>query len=195
MLIELSMGPEFPATIASLGSMARSVLEAADRGLLTGAKMAADKVVSEYLTGQALKRRSGDLARAVQGWREAPLEAVVGVRPASGVDRYSWLLGDEEKTIVPTKSQFLAIPIGEGLTPTGRPKYDSPRQVEGGFFVRTGGRLLFGIKRGKKGKFRPLFTMVKSVFVQGSGALWDGVNDSLDDITGSMQTEIDKVTG
>jgi hypothetical protein len=38
-----------------------------------------------------------------------------------------------------------------------------------------------------------LFVLVKSVFVQGSGALYDGVNDSLDDITGSMQSEIDKV--
>ena len=188
------MGPDFPATIASLGSMGRAVLEAADSGLAKGAKLAAGKVVSEYLTGQSLKRRSGNLARSVDAWREGPLEAAVGVREASAVDRYSWLLGDEQKTIVPTKSQFLAIPIGEGLTGTGRAKYDSPRQVEGGFFIRTGGRLLFGIKHGKKGKFRPLFTMVKSVLVQGSGALWDGVNDSLDDITGSMQTEIDKVS-
>jgi len=34
--------------------------------------------------------------------------------------------------------------------------------------------------------------LVKSVFVQGSGALYDGVEESLDDITGRMQSEIDK---
>jgi len=53
---------------------------------------------------------------------------------------------------------------------------------------------LFGFKRGKKGKFRPLFTLVKSVLVQGTGALYDGVMDSLDDIGGAIETEIGKVT-
>ncbi len=196
MLISLEMGPGFAGVVRDLGTMGRAVVEAAGVGLGKGATDAAQKLKRDYLSGQALKNRSGDLRRAVDGWREGPLEAVVGVRPASAVDRYKWLLGDEQKTIVPKRSKFLAIPIGEGLTSTGRAKYSSPRDVEGGFFVKTGGRLLFGYKRGKKkGKFRPLFVLVKSVLVQGSGALWDAVDDSLDDITGEMQTEIDKVTG
>ena len=86
------------------------------------------------------------------------------------------------------------IPIGEGLTRAGVPRFRSPREKPEGFFVKTKGRLLFGYKRGKKGKFRPLFTLVKSVFVQGSGALYDGVMDSLDDIGRSMEDEIGKVT-
>jgi len=104
-------------------------------------------------------------------------------------------LGDEQKTIVPKRSKFLAIPIGEGLTPAGVARYSSPRQVSGGFFVNTGGKLLFGYKQGKRGKFRALFVLVKSVLVQGSGALYDGVDESLDNITDSMQTEIDKAAG
>jgi len=195
MLISLEMGPEFSSVVSTLGTMGRAVVEAAGVGLGRGVTFVAGKVVSDYLSGQSLKRRSGLLAKAVQGWREAPLEGVVGVKAGSGVDRYKWLLGDEEKTIVPKRSKFLAIPIGEGLTASGVARYSSPRQVEGGFFVKTGGRLLFGYKRGKKGKFRPLFVLVKSVLVQGSGALWDAVNDGLNDITGEMQTEIDKVTG
>ena len=196
MLIQLEMGPGFAGVVRDLGTMGKAVVKAAGVGLGKGVKRAAGLVVSDYLTGQSLKRRSGDLARAVDGWREAPLEAVVGVRPASAVDRYKWLLGDEPiPPIRPTKGKFLAIPIGEGLTATGRAKYDSPYQVDNGFFVKTGGKLLFGYKRGKKGKFRPLFSLVKSVLVQPTGALWDGVNDSLDDITAEMQTEIDKVIG
>jgi len=101
-------------------------------------------------------------------------------------------LSDEEKTITPKKGKFLTIPIGENLTGAGVARFSSPRQVPDGFFVKTKGRLLFGVKRGKKGKFRPLFVLVKSVFVQGTGALYDGVQDSLDDITESMQAEIDR---
>lgn len=188
------MGPNFPKTVADLGSMGVAVLKAAGTGLAKGAVDAATTVVTEYISGQSLKKRTGGLARAVDGWMEGPLEAVVGVRKASAVDKYKWLLGDEQKTIVPKRAKFLAIPIGEGLTGAGVARYSSPRQRPDGFFVKTGGKLLFGYKRGKRGKFRALFTLVKSVLVQGSGALYDGVEDSLDDITGSMQKEIDKAT-
>jgi len=190
----MDMGPNFPKTVADLGSMGVAVLKAAGTGLAKGAVDAATTVVTEYISGQSLKKRTGGLARAVDGWMEGPLEAVVGVRKASAVDKYKWLLGDEQKTIVPKRAKFLAIPIGEGLTGAGVARYSSPRQRPDGFFVKTGGKLLFGYKRGKRGKFRALFTLVKSVLVQGSGALYDGVEDSLDDITGSMQKEIDKAT-
>lgn len=194
MNISLEMGPNFWPTIEKLGSMGQAVVDACSRGLEKGADVAAGNVVSDYLSGQSLKRRSGQLAREVDGWLAAPLDAVVGVKPNSTVEKYKWLLGDDQKTIKPKKSKFLAIPIGEGLTSAGVARYSSPRQVPEGFFVRTGGRLLFGYKRGKRGKFRALFTLVKSVFVQGSGALYDGVLDSVDDIGGAMETEIAKVT-
>lgn len=196
MQIQIEMGPNFLKVASELGSMGRAILAACSRGLSKGANLAADNVVRNYLTGQALKRRSGNLARAVDDWMEGDYEAVVGVREGSGVSKYAWLLGDESiPPITPKKGKFLAIPIGEGLTPAGAARYSSPRQVPGGFFVNTGGRLLFGIKRGKRGKFRALFTLVKSVLVQPTGALYDGVEESLDDITDSMQTEIDKATG
>lgn len=195
MMIQLEMGPGFQQVVSELSSMGRVIIEACSQGLEKGTKIAAGNVVSDYLSGQSLKRRTGQLAREVDGWMDGELEGVVGVKQNSTVDKYAWLLGDEEKTIVPKRAQFLAIPIGEGLTPAGVPRFSSPRQVPDGFFVKTGGRLLFGRKRGKRGKFRPLFTLVKSVFVQGSGALYDGVMDSLDDVTDSLQTEIDKKVG
>jgi len=195
MMIQLEMGPDFPQTVKDLGSMGKAVVKACSEGLKKGVKLAAGKVASNYLSGQSLKRRSGRLAAAVDGWMAGDLDGVVGVRSSSMVAKYAWLLGDEQKTIVPKRAKFLAIPIGEGVTPAGVPRFTSPRQVPDGFFVKTKGRLLFGYKRGKRGKFRPLFVLVKSVFVQGSGALYDGVMDSLDDIAGEMETEIEKKIG
>ena len=192
MKLTIEIGPETERTIAGLGLMGAAVRAALSKGLESGGQAAASKVKAEYLTGQALKSRTGLLRKSVSSWMAGALETVVGVEEKSGADRYKWLLGDEQMTIVPTNSKFLAIPIAENLTGAGVPRFTSPRQVEDGFFIKTGGRLLFGRKQGKRGRFRPLFTLVKSVFVQGSGALADGVNDSLDDMTGLMQAEVDK---
>lgn len=198
MLIQIEMSPDFPAVVASLGTMGRAVLEAADKGLDRGVKLAAQKVREEYLTGQSLRSRTGLLRKAVHGWLAGPLHGIVGVPEASAVEHYKWLLGDEQKTILPKRAKALTIPIGEALTATGAAKYtsvlDAERQL-GTELFRPKGSSVLGYKKGKKGKFRPLFALVKSVLVQGSGALYDGVNDSLDDITGEMQSEVDKVTG
>lgn len=194
-MLQLEMGPNFQRVVNELGSMGRVVIDACSEGLAKGVKFAAGKVASDYLSGQSLKRRTGQLARAVDGWMISPNEAVVGVRPNSAVEKYKWLLGDEQKTITPKRAKFLTIPIGENLTGAGVARFSSPRQVPDGFFIKSKGRLLFGYKKGKRGKFRALFVLVKSVFVQGSGALYDGVTDSLDDITEQMETEIGKKTG
>lgn len=192
-MISLQLGPETQQTIRTLGEMGRSVAAAVDEGLGNGAHVAAGNVSKNYLKGQALKHRTGRLSAAVQGILTGPGEATIGVPAGTAVERYRWLLGDEQKTITPTKGQFLAIPIGENLTGAGVARYSSPRQVEGGFFIKTKtGRLLFGYKNGKKGKFRPLFTLVKSVLVQGSGALFDGVEESIPDMTTAIQQSIDR---
>lgn len=195
MMIQLEMGPGFQQAAAELGSMGRHLLEATTEGLKKGVKLAAGKVASDYLSGQSLKARTGALRRAVDGWMAGDFEGVVGVPDSSTVSKYAWLLGDEEKTIVPKNAKFLTIPIGENLTGAGVARFSSPRQVPDGFFVKTKGKLLFGYKRGKRGKFRPLFVLVKSVFVQGSGALYDGVMDSLDDMSGVIEDEIAKKVG
>jgi len=196
MLIQLQLGPETQETIRTLGEMGRSVAAAIDEGLGVGAHVAAGNVNRNYLQGQALKHRTGNLARSVMGVLTGPGEATIGVPAGTAVDKYQWLLGDEQKTITPTRGKFLAIPIGEALTGAGvtKEKYQVPlRSITGGFFIRTkSGRLLFGYKNGKRGKFRPLFTMVTSVLVQGSGALFDGVEESIPDMTAAIQQSVEK---
>lgn len=199
MMLLLEMGPNFQRTVSELGGMGQAIVDACSEGMAKGAEVAAGKVVSEFLSGQYLKRRTSRLAGAVEGWMVGPLEAVVGVRPNSAVEKYKWLLGDEPiPPITPKKGKFLAIPIGEALTGAGTLKGEYSgglRSITDGFFVKTKtGRLLFGIKQGKRGKFRPLFTLVKSVLVQPTGALYDGVMDSLDDISEQMENEIAKKT-
>jgi len=193
--ITLEMGPSFNQVAAELGSMGSALKGACTAGLEKGVKIAAGNVVSNHLTGQSLNRRTGNLARAVDGWLEGKTAGVVGIPEGTAVDKYVYLLGDEDKTITPKNAKFLTIPTGEGLTPSGVARYKSPREVEGGFFVKTNGRLLFGYKKGKKGKFRPLFTLVKSVLVQGTGALYDGVVESMDDISLQIENEIDRQLG
>ena len=194
MKIIMQMGREFDSVRDELASLGRDIEKAASAGMATGGKIAAGKVARDYLSGQPLKRRSGGLARELGSWMAAPLEVVVGIPDGSTVDRYKWLLGDEQMTIRPKHGRYLSIPIGENLTGTGVARFTSPRQVEDGFFLKSKrGQLLFGRKNGKRGKFRPLFVLVTSVFVQGSGAFYDGVMASLDDIADAIETEIGKI--
>lgn len=196
MMIQLNMGPDFNRTVEELSSMGAAVLSAVSHGLKRGGDIAVETVQRDYLQGQALRHRTGILASEVNSWMPGKLEAVVGVPADSPAAHYAWLLSDEQKTILPKKGKYLTIPIGEGLTPSGVPRYSSPREVTDGFFIKSKkGQLLFGIKHGKRGRFRPLFVLVKSVFVQGTGALLDGVNDSMDKITGSIEDNIKKVKG
>lgn len=135
------------------------------------------------------------LARYLQSWLPEQLHLVIGIPDNSPVDRYKWLLGGESKTITPKRASALTIPIGEALTAAGVPKYQSVRDAAmqlGTTIFRLKGRNVLGYKRGKKGKFRPLFVLVKSVFVQGSDALIDGVLDNLDVISGEIENEIDR---
>jgi len=194
MLITIQLGPEYNRVRDELLAIGRDIEAAASKGMATGGQIAVGKTARDYLSGQQLKRRSGGLARELASWMDVPLHLVIGIPDGSTVDRYKWLLGDEQMTIRPKKGRFLAIPIGENLTGAGVPTYSSPRQVEDGFFLKgKGGQLLFGRRNGKRGKFRPLFVLVTSVFVQGTGALSDGVMASLDDIGKAIEDSISKI--
>jgi len=195
MMIQLEMGSEFARTVQELGEMGGKVLAGAARGLARGMEDVEAHVQQNYLSGQALGARTGNLRRAGDGWMEGPLHAVVGVREGSAVDRYKWLLGDEQKTITPKRANALTIPIGEALTASGVAKYASVAEAArelGATIFRPAGKNVLGYVRGKtgRGKFRPLFVLVKSVMVQGSGALYDGVMDKIDDIGEAMERGI-----
>lgn len=180
-----------------LGAMGAAIVAAAGDGLLAAGKLAAANVNENYLSGQALRRRSGLLASFTNAWAAGELDIEIGVPAGSVVDKYKYLLGDETVNITPKKGRYLAIPIGEGLTGAGVARWAGPRQaaaeLEHTFFFRSAsGNLMFGYRSGKgtaRARVRPLFVLVPSVTVIGTGALYDGVNAAVENGTVNRAVE------
>lgn len=90
-------------------------------------------IVKQWYTARpgskvGLARRSGDAGRS---WAfkitDTPTQ-VLGEVFSAGI---AYVDFSEQKTIVPTKKKWLAIPVGAGLTPGGKARYPSgPRQAE-----------------------------------------------------------------
>ncbi|HAL45686.1 MAG: hypothetical protein A2Y12_06155 [Planctomycetes bacterium GWF2_42_9] len=188
--------------ISEGGSMGNAIANAVSQGLAVGSKLAAGNVIKNHLLGQDLKKRSGDLARAVDGWKESAFDAVVGVRENSAVDRYKYLLGDEKVTITPKRAKFLAIPMPDALTEAGVLQGDYRAGsgqslkdiIENSFLMKSkSGGLFIAKKFGKTDRsIKPLFILKKSVVVMGTGALAAGVLESADDITNEIANKIEK---
>jgi hypothetical protein len=196
MMIEMEIGTDFEKVAHQLGELGKAIAEAASQGMAEGMQVIAGEIGEDLMRGKGLKSRTGMLAKNITSWMTHPFQGTVGVPENTPVERYKWLLGDEQKTITPTKSKFLTIPIGENLSPSGVPKFSSPRQVQDGFFLKgKSGGLFFGWKQGKRGKFRPLFVLKKSVLVQGSGALIDGVMEKIDTVPETMEKRIGEIDG
>jgi hypothetical protein len=201
MQILLELGPEFQKTLAELRILGNTVPSAVTDGLGEAVVFAAANVVEKFMTGQVLKRRTGLLAKNTQGWMVNDYEGIIGVRPKQGSDKYAWLLGDEQFTILPGPGKhalIIPIPGSEALTSDGASKWSSVKEAEnalGADIFRLKGKNVLGYIRGKSklSKFRPLFILVKSVFVQGTGALADGVLESTEKMTDLIQEKVDKV--
>jgi hypothetical protein len=90
-------------------------------------------IAKNFLSGQVLNRRTGNLARSVEGIYEVSeglprLRVGVFKSPARNYARMQEFGG----TITPKKAKSLAVPVGAGaITPAGVSKYDSPRQYPG----------------------------------------------------------------
>lgn len=197
MQLFFDMGPEFKKVVSDVRGQGQRIRQGASRGLAASVQIAADHVGENYLSGQYLKVRTKNLKNAVQGWMAGDLDGVVGVAEDAAVNDYAYLLGDEVVTIRPKTARFLAIPIGEALTPSGVLKGEYAgglRNIKGGFFFESKGQLLFGIRKGKteRARVRPLFVLKRQVTVYGTGALYDGVDESLDAMARQMTQEINE---
>lgn len=134
------------------------------RPLLVRRLAEGERAIKYNLTGPVLRRRSGNLVRAVgfvvfeQGrdtvfgrlgvLQEGPAQAYAGIHMRGGVIR-------------PKRGHYLAIPLPAAQTPAGVTRF-SPREVVGGFFIRSkNGNLLLVQK--VAGGIRPLFVMKTQV--------------------------------
>lgn len=106
-----------------------------------------------------LKRRTGNLVKSANasvanakpeltatGWS-------VRIGYGDGPSRDYAALQEFGGTVYP-KGKLLAMPVGEALTATGRPRFASPRDVPGGFWIpsRNGGAVFIAPGVGGKGE-------------------------------------------
>ena len=98
-----------------------------------GATKVGGFIAKKFLSGQVLRRRTGNLARSVEGIYEVSeglprLRVGVFKSPARNYARIQEFGG----TITPKKAKSLAVPVGaRAITPAGVAKYASPREYPG----------------------------------------------------------------
>lgn len=126
-------------------------------------KIGHDEVI-RLLSGPVLKRRTGKAAGSVQ---VVPAQAEGDIVTGSIGSNVRYLhFQFKGGTIVPRNAKWLAIPIGNALTPAGVPRYPSPRDAGKLIFIprtRAGNAILARRKPG--GGLDPLFVLKKSVTI------------------------------
>jgi len=161
-------------------------------------------VKANKLSGQDLRVRSGSLRQAITHKADGPLSGWVGVTrgPASAYARVQ--LGSGRTTITPKKANHLWIPVADNLTRSGRARI-SPREAmemrgpRGGrllsIFMSKRGNLVAVLRDGhvpgvRRGGGKLLFVLKKSVTIEGTDALAEGVEEMrpriLDLLRGAM---------
>lgn len=113
--------------------------------------------------GAGLNMRTGRLT----GSLFSGVSAGVGLKPrlevgiGGGAAPYAGI-HETGGTIRPKRARWLTIPVADGLTRAGVPRYKSPRDVPDGFFHRKGANLFFMQRTGPRSAPQLLFALVKS---------------------------------
>jgi hypothetical protein len=154
------------------GKLAETVDEAERKTVLVLSQIGT-RLLRDRLSGVDRKRRTGNLARSVAtseprrvgtgGW-----EGLFGYGRGVAA-RYARIL-EEGGTITPKSAKVLAVPVGNALTATGRARFASPREVEGGFWLSRPGRPpLVVVERGgsKSRRLDVLFVGLPRVTLEG----------------------------
>ena len=151
-----------------------------------------------------LARRSGGLMRS-PAFRVDTLGALPqltvssgGGKGARGELRYA-ALQEYGGTVRPTKGQWLAIPVGPALTPSGVARYATARDVPGLTFIhREGaGAILAKVKPGRKGAEPSLevwFDLRRQVTIRGKYFTRDGVQPAFAGFNARVADAIAKIT-
>lgn len=159
-------------------------------------------IAKKFLSGQVLKRRTGMLARSVEGVYEtvSGLPRVrVGVfrGPAVAYARMHEFGG----VIKPVKAKSLAVPVGKGaITPSGVSKFSSPRNYPGELdFIPILRGNLVGIlvdpkekNKAEAGRMRATYLLLRRVKVKPRPFLRPGVMAFLPALTKEVGNEIRK---
>jgi hypothetical protein len=174
MNVTITLGPGYKRAKAMFDRAPKVLEDGLHNGLANALGIIADESSASVMHGRdGIQTRSGMLARSIHSYMDETnkLMGYVGPGGTNNVSRYSWLLGNQTKTIKPVKGKFLAIPIADNLTRAGVARYKSPLQIPDGFFFRskTGG-LFFG-QENNKGKMKVFFVLKRSVKIEGKDVM------------------------
>jgi len=198
MRIEVKLTAESRQTIERIRRRPAELTAAIEQGLKQAGHVAAGVVIDKVLSGQVLKRRHGDLARAVASRAEGSgLDTIAYVGVTKGrATKYAAKL-ERGGIIRPDTKQFLAVPLKAALTATGRPRYPrGPKSVPGLFLItsRAGNKLLVR-KTGDGRAFTPMYVLKTSVRIPKFKWLTRGMKLARPAVTRTLQRQVDRALG
>jgi hypothetical protein len=167
-------------------------------------------------SGGPVALRSGALRQSIDTAMTDELSGHVGVTQGPAAKYARMILGPDQTTITPKNANHLWIPVGKNLTASGQtrltPREAFERKIAGGSgsggggkalrifmskagnlvaFMRTGETYQRGERKGQA-KGYVAFVLKKSVTIQGTDALAEGVKESVPRIIEILQTKIDE---
>jgi len=155
---------------ARLRDVAPQQLRAGVRDALGGLALLMEVRAKQFATSR-LRRRSGALAGSIQGSRSEG-GAGLAARLAAGGAGVAYARLQDAGGVVEAKGKKLAIPLPMAETPSGLPRYSSPRDVPGLFFFTSKAGNTIGATRDGPG-LTPLFVLKERVRIEGTGFLSD----------------------
>lgn len=165
---------------------------AVEAGMRRAVKVAAGVVVRESLSGQNVKRRTGALARSIDGRIDGSGLATTGyVGVTSGpAAKYAKML--ETGGTITMKGKRLAIPVGPALTPTGRQRFPGgPRSVPDLVLITPNGKPPMLAKVQPDGTIEVYFVLKTSVKIPATEWLSRGMQAAARPVTETLQRSID----
>jgi hypothetical protein len=194
--VQLRVDVDAEALLAKLGVAAGPRLVAEMRaGLGEGLMLAAGEVQVEA-GSKGIQSRTGNLLGTIAGKLDPGEQASgrVGVFDDSPAVKYAYLLGDEDKHILPVNAKALTIPIDGNLTGAGVATYANVaalKAVFGDKVHRHGG--VIGV--GNDPDFIPYFALVSDVWVHGRDVLEPGTEKAVPAMVETVQGRVDRLLG
>lgn len=181
---KIVLGRNYKSFTRAMKKAPEVMMRAMSEGLMKGLFDASQKAVDQY--SSYLKTRSGELRRSIAAYPDDsnPFVGYVGYGSVGNVQKYGWQLFDY--TARAKSGGYMAIPAGN-LTKAGVSRSASPREYKDGFFIRKGGKLLFGISD-SGGAFQLLFVLVKQV--KGSGLIPDVMESEMPNVAKTAKKEV-----
>lgn len=196
MEVRIEITPESRKHIEQFGVRVRRLRGTLNQAALRGGEYVASEIAAKDLTGAKLKVRTGMLRRSVSARQYREGEAIcVAVGVVKGAATQYAAIHEHGGEIRPRKARALAVPVGEALTPSGRPRYPGgpadAAQKHDLFMVKRRGKpplLAYTRGRGARARLIVLFVLLPKVRIKATHWLSEGVAGRVH----MVRTEVDR---